>query len=161
MAFGELMQCNIKLEALRTGVELTPWAQANFLRKQLATMLRSRVRNKHSIFFFFLFFFLYIIIIACLVSFSLCFCFCQMQEAKQINILFAGFDKSSGEHAGPQLYFMDYLASMAKVPYAAQGYGGFFTLSILDRHYKPDLSLDEAKDLLKQCIAEVLDKCRE
>ncbi len=79
-----------------------------------------------------------------------------VQEAKQINLLFAGFDTKTGEHAGPQLYFMDHLACMAKVPYAAQGYGGFFTLSILDRHYKPDLSLDEAKDLLKQCIAEVL-----
>lgn len=31
---------------------------------------------------------------------------------------------------------MDYLAAMAKVPFAAQGYGAYFTLSILDKHYK-------------------------
>jgi 20S proteasome subunit beta 4 len=112
------MLSNIKLDALRTGAELTPFAQANFVRKKLATMLRSR-------------------------------------EAKHVDLLFAGYDGTNGEHAGPQLYFMDHLASMARVPFATQGYGGFFTLSILDRHYKPDLSLEEAIVLLKRCIAEV------
>ena len=42
-----------------------------------------------------------------------------------------------------------------QVPYAAHGYGGFFTLATLDRHYKEDMTLDEAQDVLKKCIAEV------
>ncbi|XP_013790676.1 proteasome subunit beta type-2-like [Limulus polyphemus] len=53
-----------------------------------------------------------------------------------VNLLLAGYDK----HTGPELYFMDYLATMAKVPYAAHGYGSFFTLSILDRYYRPGSS---------------------
>ena len=48
-----------------------------------------------------------------------------------VNLLMAGYDKQDG----PALYFMDYLASMDKCPFAAHGYGSFFTLSILDRYY--------------------------
>ena len=47
-------------------------------------------------------------------------------------MLIAGED----EHEGPSLYFLDYLASMVKLPYAVHGYGSFFTLSILDKYYK-------------------------
>jgi 20S proteasome subunit beta 4 len=31
---------------------------------------------------------------------------------------------------------MDYLASMNKCPFAAHGYGAFFSYSILDRNYR-------------------------
>ena len=40
------------------------------------------------------------------------------------------------DEEGPSLYFLDYLASLIKVPFAVHGYGGFFTLSIMDRYYK-------------------------
>ena len=43
----------------------------------------------------------------------------------------AGYDKTEG----PSLFFMDYLASMNKCPFAAHGYGAFFSLAILDRFY--------------------------
>merc|ERR1711872_406129 len=33
----------------------------------------------------------------------------------------------------------DYLTSMVKAPYAAHGYGGFFTTALLDRHFRKDL----------------------
>jgi 20S proteasome subunit beta 4 len=49
-----------------------------------------------------------------------------------VNLLLAGYD----DETGPELYFVDYLASMVKVPYAAHGYGGFFSLSIMDRYHK-------------------------
>jgi len=35
-----------------------------------------------------------------------------------------------------EMYFMDYLAATVKVPYAAHGYGGFFTTALMDRHYR-------------------------
>lgn len=41
------------------------------------------------------------------------------------------------------------------MPYAAQGYGSYFCLSIMDKYHKPDLSLDEAKALMKKCIDEL------
>lgn len=50
---------------------------------------------------------------------------------------------------------MDHLAAFARVPYAAQGYGGFFTLSIMDKHYKENMTLEEATALMQRCIEEV------
>ena len=50
---------------------------------------------------------------------------------------------------------MDYLASLAKVKYAAHGYGGFFSLSILDRYYSETFNEEEAYDLMKKCVQEI------
>ncbi|CAG9863496.1 unnamed protein product [Phyllotreta striolata] len=68
-----------------------------------------------------------------------------------VNLLLAGYD----EKEGPQLYYMDYLASTIKVNYAAHGYGGFFSLSIMDRNYSKSLSREEGYELLKKCVKEV------
>ncbi|CAH0550464.1 unnamed protein product [Brassicogethes aeneus] len=68
-----------------------------------------------------------------------------------VNLLLAGYD----EIRGPQLYYMDYLASMAKVKYAAHGYGGYFSLSIMDRNYLENLSLEQGYDVMKKCVQEV------
>ncbi|XP_064487190.1 proteasome subunit beta type-2-like [Ornithodoros turicata] len=68
-----------------------------------------------------------------------------------VNLLLAGYDKATG----PELYYMDYLAAMAKVPHGAHGYGSFFTMSVMDRYYREDMTVDEAYDLLKKCIAEI------
>ncbi|XP_030075712.1 proteasome subunit beta type-2 [Microcaecilia unicolor] len=68
-----------------------------------------------------------------------------------VNLLLAGHD----EHDGPSLYYMDYLAALAKVPFAAHGYGAFLTLSVLDRYYKPDITRKEAIALLKRCLEEL------
>ncbi|XP_022112377.1 proteasome subunit beta type-2 [Pieris rapae] len=68
-----------------------------------------------------------------------------------VNVLMGGYDKENG----PELYFMDYLASSVKVPFAAHGFGGFLSLSIMDRQYKKDLNEEEAYDILKLCVQEV------
>lgn len=70
----------------------------------------------------------------------------------QVNLLVAGFDK---ETSNPELYYMDYLASMVKLPYASHGYGGSFTTSILDRHYKADMTRQQAYNLMIECVREV------
>lgn len=49
-----------------------------------------------------------------------------------VNLLMAGHD----EETGPELFFIDYLASCVKAPYACHGYGGFFSLTILDRYHR-------------------------
>jgi len=69
----------------------------------------------------------------------------------QVNFLLAGFS----ERTGPELYWMDYLASMVKVPYATHGYGGMFSIGIMDRYYRADLTREEAYDVLKKCVAEI------
>ncbi|KAK6474361.1 proteasome subunit beta type-2 [Huso huso] len=75
----------------------------------------------------------------------------SLQTPYHVNLLLAGYD----EQAGPALYYMDYMSALAKAPFAAHGYGAFLTLSILDRYYKPDLTRDEAVELLKKCLEEL------
>lgn len=68
-----------------------------------------------------------------------------------VNMLLAGYD----DDTGPELYFIDYLASCVKVPYATHGYGGMFSMSVLDRYYKYDSTEEEAYILLKKCVREI------
>ena len=83
-----------------------------------------------------------------------------------------GYDEESEEC---ELYTLDYLASMVKAPFAAHGYGGFFTTAIMDRDYRKgiavknyflqifflifrvflDMNEQEAYDLMKSCVKEV------
>ncbi|KAG0653648.1 Proteasome subunit beta type-4 [Monosporozyma unispora] len=76
----------------------------------------------------------------------------------QVNVLIGGVDTKKGdesESVSPHLYQIDYLGTQVELPYAAHGYAGFYTFSLLDHHYRPDMSLDEGLALLKQCIAEL------
>ncbi|XP_015929200.1 proteasome subunit beta type-2 [Parasteatoda tepidariorum] len=77
--------------------------------------------------------------------------FLRSRTPYAVNLLMAGYDKESG----PELHYIDYLATLAKVPYAAHGYGSFFVLSILDRYYRPDMSIEEGMDLLRKCVKEI------
>jgi 20S proteasome subunit beta 4 len=70
----------------------------------------------------------------------------------QVNLLLGGVEKETGEAS---LYFIDYLSSMQKVNFGAHGYGGYFSLSIMDKYYHDNLTLEEGKDIMRKCIAEV------
>jgi 20S proteasome subunit beta 4 len=67
-------------------------------------------------------------------------------------MLVAGYD----EGEGPSLFFMDYLASCVKLPFAIHGYGSYFGLSICDKYYKKDMNEQEAMSLLNKIIQEVI-----
>ena len=71
----------------------------------------------------------------------------------QTNLLLAGYD--NGANAGPSLYFFDYLAAMAKVNFAAQGYAANFILSVFDRDWKENLTLEEGLEIVKKCLHEL------
>ncbi|CAH0405577.1 unnamed protein product [Chilo suppressalis] len=68
-----------------------------------------------------------------------------------VNMLVAGYD----DQQGGQLYSLDFLAVCVKVPFASHGYGGLFSLSILDSYYKPTLTEQEAYNVLKMCVKEI------
>ncbi|KAI3875877.1 hypothetical protein MKW98_003569 [Papaver atlanticum] len=68
-----------------------------------------------------------------------------------VNLLLAGYDKETG----PSLYYIDYIASCHKVEKGAFGYGAYFSLSMMDRHYRSGMSLEEATDLAEKCIVEI------
>jgi 20S proteasome subunit beta 4 len=44
---------------------------------------------------------------------------------------------------------------MVEVPFAFHGYAAFFCSSILDRHWRPNLTEAEAIELLKLCLNEL------
>jgi len=69
-----------------------------------------------------------------------------------VNLLLGGYDVSTNT---PNLYWMDYLGTLAEVPFAAQGYGSYFVLSLFDRYHNPKAELHEALETLKRAIEEV------
>jgi len=69
-----------------------------------------------------------------------------------VNLLVGGFDTTTKT---PHLYWLDYLASQAAVPYAAHGYAQYYCLSILDKHHHPDISLERGIELMRMCHAEL------
>ena len=127
--FGDFIKCNLDLYKYRNGVELSPFAAATFARNELAGLLRSDPHN--------------------------------------VNILVGGYTKEEGA----QLYWMDELASLGRVNNAAHGYGkflsdyvcnfvtpsagGLLVTGILDKFYKPDLTQEDALDILVKCSEEL------
>lgn len=137
--FADYIQANMKLYSIRENFELSVDSVANFTRQELAKSLRSR-------------------------------------KPYQVNILIGGLSKDvqfdsnssnthdiSSHHSGnhdeytPSLYQIDYLGTMIELPYAAHGYSGFYTFSLLDHHYRKNMTQQEGLELLKLCVDE-LDK---
>ncbi|KAK8934698.1 Proteasome subunit beta type-2-A [Platanthera zijinensis] len=77
--------------------------------------------------------------------------FCFGQSPYFVNILLAGYDKE----VGPSLYYIDYIATLHKLDKGAFGYGSYFSLSMMDRHYRNGMSLEQAIDLVDKCIIEI------
>jgi len=70
-----------------------------------------------------------------------------------VNILIAGYDTVNDK---PELYWLDYLAAKAKLPYAAHGYAQYYCLSILDKHHHPDIDLEQGRKILRMCVEELV-----
>ncbi|KAH8339427.1 hypothetical protein KR074_008327 [Drosophila pseudoananassae] len=69
----------------------------------------------------------------------------------QVFMFVAGYDPNDG----PELTFIDYLASAKSVNYAGHGYGAIFASSIYDRYWYPNITQAEAYDVLKKCVVEI------
>lgn len=69
-----------------------------------------------------------------------------------VNLLLGGFDPLTSK---PELYWIDYLASCAPVPYAAHGYAQYYCLSTLDKHHHPDIDLERGMEILRMCTDEL------
>jgi 20S proteasome, alpha and beta subunits len=55
----------------------------------------------------------------------------------------------------PKLFWLDEYGSLLAVEYGAHGLGSNFILSILDRHYRSDMTREEAVQLLKDCFEQL------
>lgn len=69
-----------------------------------------------------------------------------------VNLLLGGYDTKTDT---PQLFWIDYLASCAPVPYAAHGYAQYYCLSTLDKHHHPDISFEQGMKILRLCTDEL------
>merc|ERR1712130_498846 len=65
-----------------------------------------------------------------------------------VFVIQAGFDAEKG----PSLYWMDYFGSLASPNATAQGLCSYFLLSLFDRHWKKDMTLDDGLKLVEMCI---------
>ncbi|KAJ2726052.1 Proteasome subunit beta type-4 [Coemansia sp. Benny D115] len=68
----------------------------------------------------------------------------------RVNMLIGGVDKNTGASS---LYWIDYLAALAKVPFAAHGYCSYFLYAVMDREYTEDLTLEQGFEIVKKCLA--------
>ena len=68
-----------------------------------------------------------------------------------VNLIIGGYE----EKKGPSLFFMDYLASIHELSRCAHGYAAHFTLGLLDRFYKQNLTEEEGVEIIHRCINEL------
>ncbi|WP_221290651.1 archaeal proteasome endopeptidase complex subunit beta [Stygiolobus caldivivus] len=59
------------------------------------------------------------------------------------ELLFGGFDEN-----GPKMYILDPVGSLIEDVYAAVGSGARIAIGVLESEYKPDLTLDKAKEIV-------------
>ncbi|PKS10683.1 hypothetical protein jhhlp_002439 [Lomentospora prolificans] len=76
----------------------------------------------------------------------------RSRKPYNVNLLLGGVDPITHK---PSLYWLDYLAALAPVPYAAHGYAQYYCLSILDKHHHPDITLGQGIKLLNLCTDEL------
>lgn len=67
----------------------------------------------------------------------------------EVNMLLAGYDEN------PSLYYIDYLGTLQKIPFGAQGYCSYFVMSIFDKFYKKDMSLEEGLLLMDKVLKQI------
>ena len=75
----------------------------------------------------------------------------QYQYKKYLNstILLVGYDNMEG----PCIYAATHGGSIFKECYASNGSGSTYVKGYLDKNYKPNMTRQEAKDLLKSAVA--------
>ncbi|KAA3485444.1 Proteasome subunit beta type-2-A-like protein [Gossypium australe] len=134
--FTEYIQKNVALYQFRNGIPLTTAAAANFTRGELATALR-KVEDQ-------------MILESCKSSSGVPLVLSHYNPYF-VNILLAGYDKETG----PSLFYIDYIATLHKVDKGAFGYGSYFSLAMMDRHYHSGMTVEEAIDLVDKCIMEI------
>ncbi|CAH2351841.1 proteasome subunit beta type-4 [[Candida] railenensis] len=76
----------------------------------------------------------------------------RSRKPYQVNVLLAGYDVKTNT---PTLNWIDYLGTQTELPYGAHGYAAFYCSSLLDRHYRTDMNIDEGLKLLDDCLEEL------
>jgi 20S proteasome subunit beta 4 len=73
------------------------------------------------------------------------------QAPVTVNLLIAGYD----EDPGASLYWLDQYGTMHKMNLCGAGYGSLFALALFDKMWHPNVTQDEAFEMMKAGVAEV------
>ena len=76
----------------------------------------------------------------------------RSRKPYQVNVLIGGYDTKTG---AASLNWIDYLGTQVELPYAAHGYAAFYCMSLFDRHYRADMSVDDGLDLMRRGLKEL------
>lgn len=76
----------------------------------------------------------------------------RSRKPYQVNCLIAGYDTKTDK---PSLNYIDYLGTQVELPYGAHGYAAFYAMSLLDKHYRKDMNIDDGLRLMDMCIKEL------
>jgi len=76
----------------------------------------------------------------------------RSRKPYQVNVLIAGYDTKTET---PSLNWIDYLGTQVELPYGAHGYAGFYATSLLDKHYRKDMKVEQGLELLQLCLKEL------
>ncbi|KAK6456004.1 nucleophile aminohydrolase [Scheffersomyces xylosifermentans] len=76
----------------------------------------------------------------------------RSRKPYQVNVLIAGYDTKTDT---PTLNWIDYLGTQVELPYGAHGYAGFYATSLLDKHYRKDMKVEQGLELLQLCLKEL------
>lgn len=80
----------------------------------------------------------------------------QVQQATNAQVETAPSRRSTTTtDQQPRLFWLDQYGSLQKLHYGAHGYAANFLLSILDQGYRPDMTREEAIDLIKSCFQQL------
>lgn len=76
----------------------------------------------------------------------------RSRKPYQVNVLLGGYNPKTDT---PSLYWLDYLGTSVELPYAAHGYAAFYCSSLLDRHYRKDMNVEDGLELMNMCLKEL------
>ncbi|KAK6203588.1 nucleophile aminohydrolase [Scheffersomyces amazonensis] len=76
----------------------------------------------------------------------------RSRKPYQVNVLIAGYDTKTDTAS---LNWIDYLGTQVELPYGAHGYAAFYANSLLDKHYRKNMKIEEGLGLLKLCLKEL------
>jgi len=76
----------------------------------------------------------------------------RSRKPYHVNLLLGGVNPITHE---PSLQWLDYLSSLAPLPYAVHGYAQYYCSSILDKHHHPNINLEQGLKILEMCTDEL------
>jgi len=65
-----------------------------------------------------------------------------------VQMLVGGIDET-----GPHLYQVEWFGDHIEEKYAVTGSGSYMAIAVLEQGYRPDMSIEEAKDLLQRAVS--------